>query len=536
MTIRGRVTADFQGGAELSGFFVQDGGDGSGATSDGIFVASATAVSAGDSVQVTGTVAETGGRTQLSSVSAVSRCGSAPAIAPVGLSLPVTSLAALEAYEGMLARFAQPLYVTENYGLGRYGEVALASERLWTPTNVVAPGSAATALQAQNDLKRITLNDGSTVQNPDPIKYPAPGLSASNSLRAGDSVSGLTGALDYSNGGYSLHATVAPAWVKSNPRAASPAVAGGLRVASFNVLNYFNGPTFPTSRGASTSGEFSRQRAKIINAILAMNADIIGLLEIENDGYGSASAIQDLLNGLNGAAPAGTSYALINPGVARIGSDEITVGMIYRVQTVAPVGAARIKTDGAFATLNRAPLAQTFRQLSTNGKLTVAINHFKSKGSACAGDPDTGDGQGNCNQTRVSAANALTAWLATDPTGSGDADVLIVGDLNAYAKEDPITAIKNAGYANLIETHLGATAYSYVFDGQSGYLDHALASASLAAQVAGVSEWHINADEPIVLDYNTEFKTAGQITSLYSSQPYRSSDHDPVVVGINLAP
>ena len=136
----------------------------------------------------------------------------------------------------------------------------------------------------------------------------------------------------------------------------------------------------------------------------------------------------------------------------------------------------------------------------------------------------------------MDAANDLTAWLATDPTGSGDPDFLIVGDLNAYAKEDPITAIRNAGYTNLIEQFLGTLAYSYVFMGQSGYLDHALASSSLVSQVAGAAEWHINADEPIILDYNTEFKSPEQVNSLYGPEPYRSSDHDPVVVGLTLTP
>ncbi len=168
--------------------------------------------------------------------------------------------------------------------------------------------------------------------------------------------------------------------------------------------------------------------------------------------------------------------------------------------------------------------------------MTVAVNHFKSKGSACAGDPDTGDGQGNCNQTRVDAANDLTSWLAGDPTNSSDPDFLIIGDLNAYAKEDPITAIKNAGYNNLTETFLGQFAYSYVFEGQSGYLDHALSTSGLTAQVNGVTEWHINCDEPVALDYNVEFKSAGQVTSFYSTEPYRSSDHDPVIIGLTLNP
>jgi len=107
--------------------------------------------------------------------------------------------------------------------------------------------------------------------------------------------------------------------------------------------------------------------------------------------------------------------------------------------------------------------------------------------------------------------------------------------MNAYRYEDPITAFVSAGYANLIHTHLGPDAYSYSFDAEWGYLDHALATSTLAAQVAGVTEWHMNADEPMVLDYNTEFKSAGQVTSFYSTDPFRISDHDPLIVGLNLA-
>ena len=187
-------------------------------------------------------------------------------------------------------------------------------------------------------------------------------------------------------------------------------------------------------------------------------------------------------------------------------------------------------------TKNRPSLAQTFTQISNGKRLTVVVNHLKSKGSDCedVGDPDTGDGQGTCNITRTQAAAALVQWLAADPTGAGDPDILLIGDMNSYAKEDPITVIAAAGYVDTIAERIGGTAYSYVFDGQSGYLDHGLASAVLAPRVTGVAEWHINADEPVALDYNVEFKTANQLNTFYAPDAFRSSDHDPVVVGINL--
>ena len=551
VTVEAVVVGDFQGGGGLSGFFIQEedaDADADEATSEGIFVydgSGRTDVVPGDLVQVTGTAKEYYDMTQISnaSVKIVSRGNALPGL--IDVQLPVSASDALERYEGMRVRLPQTLTATENYNLGRFGEVWLSSGgRLMTPTAVAAPGADANAVQAANDLNRILFDDGSETENPDPIVYPAPELSAVNTLRSGDTVAGAIGVLGYAYGAYRLHPTQAPDFVGSNGRTTAPAqVSGSLRVASFNVLNYFNGDGtgggFPTSRGASTAEEFQRQRDKVIAAITAMDADIIGLMEIENDGYGATSAIQDLVNGLNSAAPSGTSYASIDPAVSAIGSDEIAVGLIYRVETARPAGSAAIldsSVDSRFDdSKNRPALAQTFDEVATGARLTVAVNHLKSKGSSCNGDPDTGDGQGNCNLTRTSAAAALVDWLATDPTASGDADSLIIGDLNAYAMEDPITTIESAGYTDLLDLFIGSSnTYSYIFMGQAGYLDHALANSSLASQVSGVTAWHINTDEPRSLDYNTEYKTQEQITSLYAPDAYRASDHDPVVVGLSL--
>ena len=163
------------------------------------------------------------------------------------------------------------------------------------------------------------------------------------------------------------------------------------------------------------------------------------------------------------------------------------------------------------------------------------VNHLKSKGSACD-LPDQGDGQGNCNQVRVNSVNELMAWLGSDPTGTGDPDLLRVGDYNSYAMEDPIMALENGGFTHLIKTLLGPDAYSYVFDGQWGYLDHALASTSAVSQITGVGDYHINSDEPSVLDYNTDFKTANLQAILYAPDQFRVSDHDPVMIGLCQAP
>jgi hypothetical protein len=121
--------------------------------------------------------------------------------------------------------------------------------------------------------------------------------------------------------------------------------------------------------------------------------------------------------------------------------------------------------------------------------------------------------------------------MAGDPTGSGSSDNVIIGDLNSYAMEDPIVALEGAGYTDLIEEYVGTGfadgAYSYNFFSESGYLDHGLASPSLVERITGAAPWHVNADEPSGLDYNNFNQDV-----LYQPDPYRSSDHDPVVIGI----
>jgi len=394
-------------------------------------------------------------------------------------------------------------------------------------------------------------------------------LSASNTLRCGDTATGTIGVMTYTWGGTAaspnayrvrpigaLGGSVQFQPANARPIAPDP-VGGTVRVAGMNLLNFFNtfdgspdtvdnctngvGGTPSDCRGADTATEFARQWPKTVAAILAVNPDVLGVTEVENDGYGPASAIADLVGKLNAATAPGT-YAFVdadaNTGqINGLGTDAIKVGLIYKPGTVTPVGQTAVLNTVAFvnggdsAPRNRPSLAQAFARNANGGRFIVDINHLKSKGSACDA-PDLLDGQGNCSQVRVNAANALSAWLASDPTGTGERDILILGDLNSYALEDPITALAGAGYADLVRSFVGPGAYAYVFGGQWGYLDHALGSASLAPQVTGVTEYHVNADEPSVLDYNLEFKTPGLQVSLYAPDQYREADHDPVIVGL----
>lgn len=597
-TVQGVVVADYEGAdPALRGFYLQDtgaGADGNPLTSDGIFIFNnnANSVSVGQVVQVTGNVSEygfnsTGGTQTQITAATIEACGATGTVTPVDITLPLAATSDYEKYEGMLVRFPQALYVTEHFQLGRFGQVLLSSgARLSEPTSIVAPGAPALAQSAANLLNQIMLDDDLQQQNPDPIRFGRGGnpLTAANTLRGGDTVTALQGVLTQTDATtaanvpatsdpvryrlrpFNVLNQVTPQFVAANPRPASPALdAANVRVAGFNLLNYFNtfgagactngvGGTVTDCRGADSQAEFDRQTAKTVPAAIGTQADVLVVNEIENDGYSASSAIADLVTRLNAATAPGT-YAFINADALTgqtnaLGVDAIKVGMIYKPARVTPVGTTAAANTGAFGLFtttggliqrSRPALAQAFQQNGTSARFVVVANHLKSKGSDCVdnvspvgSDPDAGDGQGNCNLTRLAAAQQLVTWLAGNPTGTGSGNTLIMGDLNAYAKEDPIAALTGAGYVNLVASRLGADAYSYVFDGEWGYLDHALASPALNPQVRAVTDWHINADEPSVLDYNTNFKSAGQVTSLYAADAFRTSDHDVVMVDIAL--
>ena len=301
------------------------------------------------------------------------------------------------------------------------------------------------------------------------------------------------------------------------------------------MLNLFNGDGngggFPTERGADTLDEYNRQIAKTVNAIVSIDADIIGLMEIENDGSGSDSALSELVARLNTATETG-KYAYVNTN-GPLGTDAIAVALVYQPAKVRLTNTALINEASIF---NRPPLVQTFELIANNEKITVAVNHFKSKGSCSSADSlnqDQGDGQGCYNALRTEQANELIGWLEELTTVD---KILIIGDLNAYAKEDPIAQFENNGYTNLTSFFNGDTDYSYSYSGKLGSLDHALASPKLASKAVDAMSWHINADEPRVLDYNLEYKSQEQQQTLYSDNVFRMSDHDPLIMTFNLIP
>jgi hypothetical protein len=550
VTLEGVVVGDFQGTTGLGGFFVQEedaDADALASTSEGIFVfqgAFAASVAPGDRVRVSGGVVEFSGLTELTGVTSIVVCAAGQAVTPASVSLPFASATDAERFEGMAVVLPQSLTVTEVFNLGRFGEVLLSSGgRLFNPTNVVAPGAPAAAQQALNDLNRLVLDDGSNVQNPDPtpFAFDDPGTAALDpTLRLGHTVAGLQGVMHFAFGSYRIQPVAAPAFLAANPRPlARPDVGGDLKVAAVNVLNYFNGDGagggFPTSRGANSAAEFARQRAKTVANLLLLDADVAGLMEMENDSTAAElAAVEDLVDGLNAAAGAG-SYAFVDTDV--IGTDEIRVALLYKPSAVTPVGTTAVLLIGTFAGFSRPPIAQAFEDNASGERFIVVVNHFKSKscGGATGLDLDQGDGQGCFNAKRVQSAQELLAWLATDPTGTADPDLMIIGDLNSYLKEDPIATLQAGGYTSGVETFIGDEAYSFVFSGQSGALDHAMLSGSMATLVTGMAELHANADEPGVLDYNLEFKSAAQ-QALEVGTPYRAADHDALLVGLRLQP
>jgi predicted extracellular nuclease len=566
--ITGIVTGDFQSNDsdtqnDLGGFFVQDFPDASFATSDGIFVFDgdkpATDVDAGDSVRITGTVTEYFGETQLLAsgvtVVGIGAILAAPVNFPVSTATTNSDgerIADLERYEGMLIRLPQTMTVSEVRNLERYGEVQLsANGRPYQFTNGNAPDAAAYDQHLDSVARhRIVLDDGNSVMNATSVRYLNAGSAPGYSIRVGDESTDVTGNLRYSRGSGSagtetwrLVPVVDPSFANTNPRPGAPSIGGSLRIASFNADNFFStidsgrsicGPSGSSScRGADSSAELDRQLRKNAAALTIIDADILGLIEIENNASASLQAIVDALNALSGAG----TYVFVDTGT--IGSDAIKLGFVYKPANVSLQGLHAVLDSNVDARFddsrNRPALAQTFVDDATGAVITLVLNHLKSKGSACdaVGDPDIGDGQANCNQVRTSAATAIADWIALDPTISGDPDFLIFGDLNSHVAEDPLATLKAAGYTNLIEAASGDSGYSFVFDGQSGALDHALASASLFPQVVETIEWRINADEPALLDYNLE---SGRNPALFdATTPYRSSDHDPIVIGFDLS-
>ena len=534
VTVEGWVGGDFTEG--LGGVFLQSlQHDGDPATSEGLFLTIAPAdvprLQPGDRVLASGFVRELGeGDATLTTLEADAvRVVGKHAVEPLVLDRPSTAGDDWEPLEGRLVRITEPLTISGNDGLFRFGElVASFGGRLFTPTELAPPGAGADAVASDNAKRRLVLDDGSNRRDVALPSYLAAAPDDEAPLRVGSTLASVTGVIDQRYGSYRLQLTEKLGATEQAPRPAAPKVPGDRRIAGFNVLNLFNGDGagggFPTARGAASADDYARQQAKLVAVVQALDPDLAALMELENDGYGATSSLAQFVAALNAAGPH-RDWRFVDAGEGP-GTNPIRVGLIYRSSRFATVGQPATLTDGPFADRSRAPLAQAFRA-GDGPVFVVAANHFKSKGcgdDARDGDTDRGDHQGCFNATRLDSARRLHDWLAADPTGTGATGALVIGDLNAYAQEDPLRLLRERGWLDAFVLAKAERPYSYVWSGQSGRLDHALLDAGLAGRLRGAAEWHNNADEADTFGYRHD----------RDNDPWRASDHDPMLLGLDL--
>ncbi|PSW18077.1 endonuclease [Photobacterium sanctipauli] len=618
--VSGIVT--MRGESLFKGFYLQDPiGDGDNATSDGIYVylegeAAPDTIQPGTEICLEATVKEYYGNTQLDVSDSAYRILSTgnEALAPVPLRVEEgeTLHDALERHEGMQVALDadSPLVITRNfsydYDASRNNLVLANESPLYNPTHMHgAETQAAQDLAAANAVSRVYVESDYKAKDGELPWFdnfnPVDGY-----LRMGDQLTGLTAMVGYSYDEYRLVVTntIGSGDIIRDPeneRVDEPTTKTeqGLKVAGFNVLNYFNsfaeagnpnpmcteaevGPNDDCYRGAGSLEEFELQQEKLVNAIIAMDADVVALMEIENNGFDSNSAVQSLVNAINDKqADKKAHYQNVDveksdlffkeePGfedIGYFGTDAITVGLIYRADAVKAKGKAQqiqmpeqhapVEGDGVKSAFQRHAMLQTFTVPGEKEPLSVVVNHFKSKGSTCWEDDQLPEGeediQGSCNNFRVSAAKVLGESL-----NDIDGDVLVMGDLNSYGMEDPIltlTSIDGSGREGLIYTASHTTLngevyeqqgqaitqsyglinlkgkedYSYSYEGELGSLDYALANPALADKVTAVEAWHINAAESNLFEYSEDY--TGDLEK--SDNIYSSSDHDPIIVTVD---
>ncbi len=606
----------------LRGFFIQEeitDEDNNPNTSEGLFIYGPhPELIPGNRVRVRGTVRETHDLTQLVAQKVIVCDSDTKALDKVRPAIPKKGLVLqeMEHLEGMLVSFkgdsfkgdgfkgdgfkgkapkrSSTLTVSRNYSYdfesGRSSMDVSLNGPLFKPTQLFPPNSPKTIAQAKaNNKNRLTLITDERKQVDGRISYYPVFDPDDHYIRVGDTIRELTGVVTFRYGRYQLLPTKtldAGAFQHSfSPRKdfPKPHISGTVRVGSFNVMNYFNtlepghkpNPT-GTNRGAQSKKEFVLQRDKIAETIARMNADILGLMEIENNGFGKGSAIADLLDAINSRLPAREQYAAITTSnSAPIGTDAITVVLIYKTACVTPVGKLHIITMPAqhFALKNskgesisvtrstRPTITQNFRDIFSKQTISIAVNHFKSKHSMCDEDyrrytdsrgrvpldglrirPDSpmtpgyvDNLQGNCNQLRVAAAHHLGQTI-TQLNENLSSNILLIGDFNAYGQEDPLRALtSDFNLVNLAtageskKSHIRQN-YSFAYHGELGALDHAIANKSLARQLVHFEEWHINSVENSLFEYPDKF--SGNLPK--DSEPFSSSDHDPLIVDFDL--
>ena len=480
-------------------------------TSNAIFIQTVNppvGIETGSLVTARGTVTETGDErdplTALTEVSELIVCSSGHSLPLSDVSLPLDG-PGRESIEGMRIRINDLLVVTDVYQFDQ-GKFTLSANGIqYVPTEVMKPGAPTNDLLVHNRANALR------VLLPESMGFPA-------LLVSGTSTDQVMGVLAHDDRGKRLNLQSISSFSDPGSKAPATATPDGLRVVGMNLHNYFNGDGtgqgFPTPRGADTIEQFRRQRARIGAAIEALDPHVLAVMELENDGFGPHSAAQDFIQ-LANKANHGT-WAVTRPVDDNTGTDVITVGIFYRTDQLKALGPSQTLGGPAFER-SRQPQAQLFQRLPDGETVLVVINHLKSKGSC----PDSGmdanqhDGQGCWNAIRRLSAEKMSRWAIEIAASNGTDNILILGDMNAYRNEDPIGAIRNAGFTELMESKQ-LPVYSFAYSGQHGTLDYAFASDALLKQVHQAYIWHVNAIFPSHMEL---------------PQPWlRFSDHDPVVV------
>ena len=489
--------------------------DNDSSTSNAIYIQSErlpTGLASGALVSAQGTVSEIGkGRyslTAITDVSEISLCADSQDLPLSIVSLPLNGKGR-ESVEAMRIHIDQALTVSDVYRFNQ-GKFTLSGNGFqFVPTEIMSPGPDTNKHIAQNRasaLPALLADDETGIEM----------------LVGGSTLAQVTGVLTHD--GRDLRLSIQDTSTVSNVRHSKPpsAASGTLRIVGMNLHNYFNGDgkgnDYPTPRGAKTFAEFQAQRSRIGAAIGVLDPQVLAVMELENDGFDADSAAQNFIQLANNAT--GGQWSVARLADDNTGTDAITVGLFYRADQLKPVGVAQTLTGPEFER-SRQPHAQVFQSLDNGEQALLVINHLKSKGSCpkSGSDANQKDGQGCWNPIRTASAQKMTAWSKRLATSADTANILILGDMNAYRNEDPISAIREAGFTELMDDRQGTT-YSFVFFGQRGTLDYAFASDALRDKVESAFIWHVNAAMPPNMDL---------------PQPWLSfSDHDPVVVDVRL--
>ncbi|QOR70220.1 ExeM/NucH family extracellular endonuclease [Ruania alkalisoli] len=574
VTTSGVVTAAYPTGG-FNGYYIQTPGTGGAidpaelTASHGLFVYSSATVgdvAIGDYVRVTGEVTEYFGLTEITVDAghmSILDVDAEPVEPIADFTLGVTD-AERELVEGMLVTPVSDYVVSDTYALGGWGSAAYGTVGLGLDgpllqeTDVAPLGSAEyDAAVADNEARAVTLDDGQSAATSTSAEVPY--LTGTPDLRTGVSVEFNEPVIvDYRyqwnfqpTAPVTGNADDLVSFAGGNTQAANatPAEVGGdLVLATFNVLNYFTtfGEDVPgceaytdrednpltvrrgcDPRGAWDETNFERQQAKIVAAINGLGADVVSLEEIENSvkfGDDRDASLAALVEALNADAGDDLWAYAASPSElpALADQDVIRNAFIYTPATVEVAGDSVVLTgDPAFDNA-REPLAQVFTAAGTDYSFLAVTNHFKSKGGDCGDLP-----QGCFESDRVDQAESLTTFAEDVAAAAEVDDIFLLGDFNSYSAELPALAIEDAGYSNL---NNGET--TYVFDGKVGSLDHVYANGAAAERVTGVDIWSINSAESVLAEYSRYNYFASE--HFQPGTQYRASDHDPILVGIDV--